>query len=334
MNKPKVNIHHAVLFFAQQDGLEVDFICEYLNLNKEFLVEKNQTMNPDQIIKFWDMVNNNLSYDRPGLEFAKNVKLTYVGLMGELFSKLENLAMLIPITCSVRNIITEMVHFDYEETDEYIQLNVKTQGMWQEIDLESSLSASEYTMANFYQVMNQLVNKRVAPIKVSIIPSKKSHLAYYQDYFGSEVLFGNAFYIRYKKSDLEQEISTQNKRLHQYYLELCKEQLHEETQGNSLKTHIENIIFYTRWPNVPSCEEMASYLFMSYKQLQRNLKKEDVSYRNLSNEIKAKYAKHMLLSSKFTATEISSILNYSDISAFSRAFKEYHGTNIKDFLIS
>lgn len=329
--KPKVNIHHTVLFLAQQAGLSVDFICEQIGLSKEFLLEKSETMNTNQIILFWNMVNNHLPYDRPGLEFTKHIKLTYVGLMGELFSKLDTLAPLIPITCSVRNIITEMVHFDYTETDEYLQLNINTQGLWKEIDLESSLSASEYTLSNFFQILNQLADKPVTPHKVGIIPSKKSKRDYYADYFKTDVEFGDAFYIIYKKTDLAQEISTQNRRLHQHYLDLCKAQQFEETQGNSLTSHIENLVFYNYWPNIPSCEEMASYLFISYKQLQRLLKKEDVNYRQLVNTIKDKYASQMMRSGKFKATEISDILNYSHISAFSRAFKEHNGYTLNDF---
>lgn len=327
-NPPKVNIHHAVLFFAQQAGLELDFICNYLACDKAFLLDRNQTMNTEQIIKFWKMVNEELPYDRPGLEFAKNIKLSYVGLMGDLFSKLDNLLPIIPLACSVRNIITEMVHFDYVENDNLIRLNIKTQGLWSEIDKESSLSACEYTLGNFYQILNLLTDKIITPYEIGIIPSNNSKISYYFDYFGKNVVLGNEFFITYNKSDLLQEISTKNKRLHQYYFELCNELHYKETDGKSLKSQIENIIFYTRWPNLPNCEEMASYLFISYKQLQRQLKKENINYRSLINEIKARYASQMLLSGKFNASEISVILNYKDVSSFSRAFKKHNGYSI------
>ena len=76
---------------------------------------------------------------------------------------------------------------------------------------------------------------------------------------------------------------------------------------------------------MPNCEEMGSYVFISYKKLQRQLKKEKSNYRALINEIKARYASQMLLSGKFNASEISVILNYKDVSSFSRAFKKHNG---------
>jgi AraC-like DNA-binding protein len=329
--KPKVNIHHAVLYFAQQQGLSVEFICNQLNMDLEFLIDKNQTMNTDQIIKFWYLANNFTGLNRPGLDFSKNVKLTYVGLMGELFSKLETAYPLIPITCSVKNIITEMIDLDYSENSDTLTLHINPQGIWKEIDIESSNSACEYVIGNYFQIFNQLLNKQIRPYQVGISPSKNSVVEEYQAYFKTDIVFGDQFFICYKKSDLHQEISTKNKKLHAHYLHMCELQQKDETQGNSLKAHIENIIFYTRWPNIPSGEEMASYLFMTYKQLQRKLKKEDISYRKLINQIKSKYATQMIKSNRFKATEISDILNYSDLSALSRAFKEHNGLTIQEY---
>lgn len=330
VNKPKVNIHHSVLFLAQQAGLEVDTICEYIGLDKVFLTEKSETMNTDQIIKFWDMCNNLLNHERPGLKLAEATTITYVGVIGELMSKLNNLMQMIHVTCQVRNTITEMVHFEYEENETEVTLHVCPQKIWQQIDLESSISASEYTMGTFLQIMNQLVPTPITIIEVCTIRSKNAKIEYYQNYFNSEVKFGDVFYIKFKKEDLHQEISTRNKLLRSHYLDLCKEQQLDETEGNTFKSQLEHILFYNRWPNIPSGQEMASYLFISYKTLQRTLRKENISYRELVNQTKSKYALNMIRSGKFKAIEISEILKYSDLSSFSRAFKEYHGITIQE----
>ncbi|HTF82163.1 MAG TPA: AraC family transcriptional regulator, partial [Cytophagales bacterium] len=83
---------------------------------------------------------------------------------------------------------------------------------------------------------------------------------------------------------------------------------------------------------LPTAEEMATNMLVSYKSLQRKLKNENTSYRELMNQIKSEYAFNMLQSKKFSITEVSEILGYADINSFSRAFKIKHGIEPKSVL--
>ncbi len=325
LKTPKTNIHHGVLFSTILAGIDVDFLCKEVGLTKEFLLKREGTMNTEQIIKFWNLTNNHLPYDRPGLALALNFKLDLAGDLGVLINQSENVLEVLKVIVAFRNLVTEMVSFKMEESDLYVKFTITPHNLWETIDLESSISAADYTIANFYHLVNNVVRKDIAPAQICIKKSKKAKLEQYNEYFNTNSKFGDEYYILYHKKDTLTPVAVRNKNLYAYYLEILSKANDAETDNNSLAHTIKQQIYYNYWPYLPTAEEMAGNMLVSYKSLQRKLKNENTSYRELVNEIKSEYAYNMLNSKKFSVTEVSEILGYADINSFSRAFKQMHG---------
>ena len=74
-----------------------------------------------------------------------------------------------------------------------------------------------------------------------------------------------------------------------------------------------------------SLEEMASYFNVSPRSLQRKLKEEDVTYQELADEVRKSLALHYISSGSYYVKEVSYMLGYNELSAFSRAFKRWTG---------
>lgn len=74
-----------------------------------------------------------------------------------------------------------------------------------------------------------------------------------------------------------------------------------------------------------SADVVARILFMSPRTLQRRLKQKGTTFRHLVQQTRRELAKQYLAAGKYTATEISFMLGFSEISAFSRAYKQWTG---------
>ena len=77
-------------------------------------------------------------------------------------------------------------------------------------------------------------------------------------------------------------------------------------------------------------EVIAEDMNTTPRTLRRWLKKEDIQFTDLLTHIRKAKAEHYL-QQQLPPIEVAFLLGYSDFSAFSRAFKNWTGTNIKDY---
>jgi AraC-like DNA-binding protein len=70
---------------------------------------------------------------------------------------------------------------------------------------------------------------------------------------------------------------------------------------------------------------------MSQRSLQRKLAEQNTTYKQVLDGVRYDIAKSYLSESSHTATEITFLLGFSDLSAFTRAFKRWHGQSPSEF---
>ncbi len=81
-------------------------------------------------------------------------------------------------------------------------------------------------------------------------------------------------------------------------------------------------------------ELVAQRLGMTPRTLYNRLKERDVPFRTLVSGLRKELAERYLADPSYTMTEIAFLLGYADSSAFSRAFKRWHGVPPSDYRAS
>ena len=74
-----------------------------------------------------------------------------------------------------------------------------------------------------------------------------------------------------------------------------------------------------------SAEAAASYFFVDRRTLHRYLKKERTTFRQVANEVRLEIATELLADPGLSCSEIARLLQFTDPSAFTRAFRRWSG---------
>ena len=82
---------------------------------------------------------------------------------------------------------------------------------------------------------------------------------------------------------------------------------------------------------IPTIEAVASQLNMSVRTLQRKLAEENSSFKELTDKIRRDFAVKYVKRTDLSLGEVAYLLEYSDLSAFSRSFKRWTGMSPKSF---
>ena len=103
----------------------------------------------------------------------------------------------------------------------------------------------------------------------------------------------------------------------------------EKTVAEVKKAILENIS-----PQSIDIESIAEKLHRTPRTLQRQLKSEGASFREIQSEIRMRLAKKLLSAGQNSVGEIAYLLGFSEPSAFVRSFKKQSGSTPKQFLKS
>lgn len=106
----------------------------------------------------------------------------------------------------------------------------------------------------------------------------------------------------------------------------------KEAKPSELSTQVRNLIIERLPSGKVRDTEIASEVYMSTRTLQRKLKHEKITFRELLTDTRHQLANEYLKSGSHTITEIAFLLGYSEVSAFSRAYRQWTGHSPNEVL--
>ena len=144
--------------------------------------------------------------------------------------------------------------------------------------------------------------------------------------FGAPVLFrcdGNVMVI--EREFCDRPVPTADRRLYPILEDYLERQLERTPSEAPLVVAVGRAIEQAMSNGEPQLAHVARMLGVSGRTLQRRLNESGVEYKALVADIRRRLALRYLADPKHTLSEVAYLLGYSEISAFSRAFKRWTG---------
>jgi AraC-like DNA-binding protein len=197
------------------------------------------------------------------------------------------------------------------------------------VPAETSLHATDEAIdagfAVIVKMCRAISDPHFAPTSITLCHADNGHIEQYINFFRCPVRFSadedaltfDTETLRRPAPAGNRELAYQNDRLAERYLAT----LNPETVRDRVKE-----ILLTLLPSGDATQEtVASNLNKSVSTLQRQLKAEGVSYRELLEQTRSEIAQHLLEENRYALSQIAYLLGFSDQANFSRAFKRWTG---------
>jgi AraC-like DNA-binding protein len=138
--------------------------------------------------------------------------------------------------------------------------------------------------------------------------------------------------IVFERKLLDSKIKLNNPHLLNVLTDYAEKLLKKITTKDNIKDQVRRFIKHNLQENdVLDVNLAAKKLNMSRHTLYRKLKKEGVSFQSLAEEVRQAEAKHYLQENNISISEVAYLLGFSELSAFSRAFKRWTGESPAQF---
>jgi AraC-like DNA-binding protein len=173
-------------------------------------------------------------------------------------------------------------------------------------------------------VFRVLLGPAWRPDSVHFMQSAPADTTDFRRVFQAPVLFGQeADRITLPQGALEHPIERFNpelRRLLDRHLQAMKADVSE-----AIEEQVRKVIRSGLSRQDCSIEEIAAILAVAPRTLQRMLKERGTKFSRLLEEVRSSTARRHLAESQLSLTQLATILGYSELSAFSRAFQRWHG---------
>lgn len=194
-----------------------------------------------------------------------------------------------------------------------------------EASLEFSYHQIEAVLVVIFRFANLTSQGDWTPVRVMFEHQACSDSKVHERIFGCPVIFGaEANAIVFDDVLLDQPLlqaSEELGRMHEGYAEQLLAKLDKQTWSKKVATLLEQSL--ARGPI--SRDIIASHMALSERSLQRKLKEEGTSFQEILDEVRLSLAERYLKDAELSLQDIATLLGFSEVSTFHRAFKRWTG---------
>lgn len=177
------------------------------------------------------------------------------------------------------------------------------------------------------------LRERVVPISVtSPLPMEPKDA--YVDYFGVEPTRGAERSVTFRNDDARKPFLTANDAIWRTFEPDLQRRLTKLEATAPLSERVRSVLLETLPSGEASIELTARRLGLSARTLQRRLKPEGTSFKELVRGTREKLARHYLTNTQLAYAEISFLVGFDEPSSFFRAFREWTGQTPESMRLS
>jgi AraC-like DNA-binding protein len=305
--------------FLENQGYEIAEVLRNIETPEQLTADPEQFVSHAYLKQFLATVLDTTQVPELGLYFGQQLNFTAHGDMGYAIITSKNLAEAIQMVLKYFKTRTALAEVNIATVNKHRAIKAKFNLLPDNIEqfLIDALFASIVTVGKF------LLSSRHHAPHVYFTKPTPSNLQPYYDLFGANVFFSasdNEYHIPEQGLDLTFPLS--NPVAREIAERKCRNKMQELEHLDDLVSKVKTLMVTT--PGYfPSIDELAQKLHMSTRTLRRKLNALDYSYQQIFDDLRKELAINYLQNSALSIVDIAHMLQFSDSSNFSSAFRKW-----------
>ncbi|PID41642.1 MAG: AraC family transcriptional regulator [Proteobacteria bacterium] len=307
--------------YLVSQGLAPQELEKRTHISLEELEKPDQRLTIQNYNLLWDIALEYTGNPALGLVLGEQLKEEHMSVISHIFFNSGTLRQALEQLSRLFQLINEGMRADFEMDEKFAWLKYT----WED--------ARHYSVPNMERTMSASVNRaRVyldSPLKLEYVSFQHPRPDYHEEYsriFQCPLKFNDTCCsLVFEKHFLDYELPKSNPYLRQILLRHVEPLLNKIRARKSITIQVRNLIEKRLSKDGFDAERLAQKLGMSRHTLYRRLKAEGHSFQELIEDVRKKQAMKYLDEQRYSLSEIAFLLGFSELSAFSRAFKRWTG---------
>jgi AraC-like DNA-binding protein len=319
-----LNIAH----FAASQGADMKSLIKLSGQSAEELCKEDSSIENTVYNSIMERAIELTGDDFFGLHVGESLNLTALGLIGQITQTSKTVKQALEFCCQFANLGCSALPLKLVEEKQNYKLTLNPDTLWKTQSQIALRHTAEGVISFTLREFHGLTRMKHAPIKIHLSTPKPSSISEYQRVYNCPVIFNQKeMAIFFKKEHIEEEVITANYEVLRILVQYAEEKSSMLNQKQGFENLVKKSIIKLLKPEFPTIEQVAGHLNISLRTLQRRLKTEGVIYKQLINELRKEFAINYLKRPELSIAEIAYLLNYANVSTFSRSFKKWLGVS-------
>ena len=303
-------------------GIATEPLLERAGLTPEEMGDPRRRLQVSQEARFMDLAEKALGDNMLGIHLAQVVELREIGPLYHLFTSSENLVEAFERIARFSSIVNEGIVLE--------KLGGSHLGMsfrHVEANRDRDHHLIEFGMTALARVCQDVTGSHLLPSRTRFTHSRKDYSKELATIFGANIHFGApADDMVFPECAGRLPVISADPWLNRLLVSYCEETLAQcPAAHGSFRSEVEHAIVPLLPHGKAKVGEIASRLGVSRRTFARRLESEELSFSYLLENLRSQLAERYLGDEKLSISEISWLLGYQEIGAFSRAYKRWTG---------
>ena len=316
----------ALVNYLLQQGASSDQIALHCDNLLVLIKDQDARVPLTTYTRLWDFAVSWTGNNALGLTLGMQQDFSAMGIVGHVVFNSENLRSGLAEYIRLFGVVNDAVSLNLSNDDNHGYLNFihHYPEHYCIPDIERSLALALYRTRAW-------LGKSLPLTSVHFQHKPPTYHKQYQRVFACPVYFNQSeCKIVFEKHYFEMQPRQTNPYLKTAALQYANNLLSMFRQ-RSLADRVRALIYREIDQHEPSIDKVSSRLNMSKQTLYRKLKIEGICFQQLVESVRFDKARQLLGQSTLNTSEIALMLGFSELSAFSRAFKRWSGMSPKEF---
>lgn len=269
-----------------------------------------------------------------GLHAGENLNLAAAGLISQITQSCETVKQALEYCCAFANLGCSALPMKLEEQKDQYKLTLKPNKLWEKQSPIALKHTAEGVLAFTIKEFHSLTRQKHSPIAIHLPWKGSADIKEYERIYACPVFFNkNEIALLLRKQDVEEKVISSDYTLLRILVAHAEEKSAQLVQQKGFSSIVKQSVVKLVKPEFPTIEMVASHLNISLRTMQRRLKEEGITYKEILDDLRKEFAITYLKRDDLSISDIAYLLSYSEISAFTRSFKRWTDESPKEYRI-
>ncbi|WP_111657137.1 AraC family transcriptional regulator [Isoalcanivorax indicus] len=259
-----------------------------------------------------------------GLRVGQENHYGNLDLLGNLMATAGSLREALNLLLRYKDLLVPYLEFELIETDDQVVLASTSDE--QLLQFTRTRTHNEVVVATMVAIGNSLMGGKLGLRRVCFRHRQPADISQYETFFQVPLQFGEARNeIVIAREGMDVALPTAYPRYNQRLRRVADQQLARLSRAQGLAGQVQGLLEARLGQPDSHVEAIASSLNLSARTLQRRLRREGVTFAELRDQVRHRYARAALAEPDCDMEQLACSLGFSDTANFYHAFKRWEG---------
>ena len=319
-----------MLSYAVQRGVDAADLCKAAGIDVARLKSGDDSeLAYPAIERIWRNAQRLCNDSLFGLHFGESLQLAALGAVGEIIKSSETVGQGLTLATSFTPVVTDLFTMEvHKEGETFVVRLVETDRAQHSVIAQQ---VADFLLVFTIHELNGFLLKKIAPSRIRYSYEMSDESEYARVFRCNPEKTVGPLTIEFDRVFWDEPILTANYDIQRMFLDNVSAIVRDPMKNISFQVRVLDYLMKNSYLGILSLEDVAANFNMTPRSVQRRLREESVTFLQLADSVRKSLALSYLEAGKYPLKEISYMLGYNELSAFSRAFKRWTGKAPADF---